>query len=309
MRSGGESLNQQWLGASALIATAALWGTNHVVARAAHEVVPLPALVFWRWFLAATILTVVALPSLRRCRQEITRHFGQLCLGGSIGVGVFSYLLLGGAYASPALEVGIINATTPVWVTLIGLLMGHAALSIRTTSGLILALLGTVTMICQGRYGELVDFRFGAGNLLSLLGAMTFAWFSIRARTWARVIEPLALTVVTAWFGLLFVMLPAYGLAVMQGTPWLHVGSDTATFALAAIVYVALGPTMLGNLFYLFGVAAIGPVRAASFLYLSPVFSALLAITWLNEALAWFHVLGASCIIGGLLLMHGKSPK
>jgi drug/metabolite transporter (DMT)-like permease len=40
------------LGTIALIVTAALWGSNHVIARATRETVPLPALVFWRWTLA-----------------------------------------------------------------------------------------------------------------------------------------------------------------------------------------------------------------------------------------------------------------
>jgi hypothetical protein len=39
---------------------------------------------------------------------------------GTIGVGLFSVLfLLAGAYYSLAIEVGIIYATTPVWVALI----------------------------------------------------------------------------------------------------------------------------------------------------------------------------------------------
>ena len=32
----------------ALIATAVLWGSNHVVARAVHTDIPLPAVVLWR---------------------------------------------------------------------------------------------------------------------------------------------------------------------------------------------------------------------------------------------------------------------
>jgi len=40
--------NTNSLGTLALIATAALWGSNHVVARAARDAIPLPALVFWR---------------------------------------------------------------------------------------------------------------------------------------------------------------------------------------------------------------------------------------------------------------------
>jgi drug/metabolite transporter (DMT)-like permease len=58
MKSGSNSL-----GTLALIATAALWGSNHVVARAAREAIPLPALVFWRWLPAAIVLTIVALPT------------------------------------------------------------------------------------------------------------------------------------------------------------------------------------------------------------------------------------------------------
>ena len=57
--------NTNSLGTLALIATAALWGSNHVVARAARDAIPLPALVFWRWLPAAIILTIIALPALR----------------------------------------------------------------------------------------------------------------------------------------------------------------------------------------------------------------------------------------------------
>jgi hypothetical protein len=50
-------------------------------------------------------------------------------------------------------------------------------------------------------------------------------------------------------------------------------GADIG-FALAATGYIGLVPTMLGNLLYLYGVAILGPGRAAAFLYLSPLFSA-----------------------------------
>jgi len=46
----------------------------------------------------------------------IRPRLGGLIVGGAVGVGLFSYLLLGGAYQSLAIEVGFINATTPVWV-------------------------------------------------------------------------------------------------------------------------------------------------------------------------------------------------
>src|SRR4051794_5761016 len=91
------------LGTFALIATAALWGSNHVVARAAREVVPLPALVFWRWLPGAMFLTLVAIPTIRDAWPAIRVRLGELIVGGAVGVGLFSYLLLGGAYQSLAI--------------------------------------------------------------------------------------------------------------------------------------------------------------------------------------------------------------
>jgi drug/metabolite transporter (DMT)-like permease len=297
------------LGTLALIVTAALWGSNHVVARAAREAVPLPALVLWRWMLAAAVLTVIALPSLRREWSVIRPRLGELIVGGAVGVGLFSYFLLGGAYQSLALEVGFINATTPVWVLLLGLGMGGGHLTAGMWWGLGLAFVGTLLIISKGQLGAFTELRLSLGNLWSLLGAMTFAWFSIRVRDWTRTIEPLSLTLVTAWSGLIFVMLPVYVVWVASGGPWLVWNDADYGFALAATAYIGIAPTMLGNLFYLYGVATNGPARAAAFLYLSPLFSALFSIGWLGEHLAWYHLGGIAAIFAGLMILGRSDSK
>jgi len=295
-------------GTLALIATAALWGSNHAVARAARDAVPLPALVFWRWLPAAIILTLVAWPALRQGWPAIRPRLGGLIVGGAVGVGMFSYLLLGGAYRSLAIEVGFINATTPVWVLLLGLAMGGARLTVGMKSGIALAFAGTLLIIAKGRLQALTGLQFNLGNLLSLLAAMTFAWFTIRVRDWSRTIAPLPLMVVTGWSGLLVVMLPVYLIWIAGGGPWLAWRDADIGFALAATAYTGLAPTMLGNLFYLYGVAVLGPARAAAFLYLSPLFSAAFSIAWLGERLSWYHLFGIAGILAGLMLL-GRSAS
>jgi drug/metabolite transporter (DMT)-like permease len=303
MKSGPNSF-----GTLALIATAALWGSNHVVARAVREAVPLPALVFWRWLPAAIVLTIVALPTIRQAWPAIRPRLCGLIAGGAVGVGLFSYLLLGGAYQSLALEVGFINATTPVWVLLLGLWMGGAHLTAGMRWGLALAFAGTLLIIGKGQLRAFTELRFSLGNLWSLLAAISFAWFSIRVRDWTRTIAPLALTVVTAWSGVFVVMLPAYAVWIISGGPWLIWHDVDFGFAFAAIGYIGLGPTMLGNLFYLYGVAVMGPPRAAAFLYLSPLFSAALSIGWLGEQLAWYHIAGIAVIFSGLIILGRSEP-
>jgi drug/metabolite transporter (DMT)-like permease len=296
-------------GTWALVATAALWGSNHVVARAARDAVPLPALVFWRWLPAAFILTIVALPALRQAWPVIRPRLGGLIVGGAIGVGVFSYLLLGGAYQSLAIEVGFLNATTPVWVLLLGRWMDGGQLTAGMKGGIALAFAGTLLIISKGQPQILMGLRFSLGNLWSLLAAMMFAWFSIRVRDWSRFIAPLPLMVVTGLSGLIVVMLPVYLVWIASGGPWLVWNDADIGFALAATGYIGLAPTMLGNLFYLYGVAVLGPARAAAFLYLSPLFSAAFSIAWLGERPAWYHLAGILAIFAGLTMLARFGPR
>jgi drug/metabolite transporter (DMT)-like permease len=76
-------------------------------------------------------------------------------------------------------------------------------------------------------------------------------------------------------------------------------------FALAATAYVGLAPTMLGNLFYLYGVAMLGPARAAAFLYLSPLFLRCV----LGSLAGWYHLGGIAAIFAGLFLLGRFAPK
>jgi drug/metabolite transporter (DMT)-like permease len=291
------------LGVLALVATAALWGSNHVAARAVSEIVPLPALVLWRWVIGAGLLSLLSLGALRHNWPLIRPHLADLVIGGVIGVGLFSYFLLGGAYLSLAVEVGILTATTPVWVALIGLANGSERPSLRNGAGLALALTGALLIVCRGDIAALQRLGLGYGNLLSLLAAISFAWFTVRVRQWSRAIDPLSITVLTAWSGVVTVMLPAYLIWLATGGQALCFEGSSAQVAATIIAYVGVGPTMLGNLFYLFGVTRIGPARAAAFLYLSPVFATLLAVSLLGEQLAWHHLAGGLVIVAGLLLL------
>ncbi|MGD0847448.1 DMT family transporter [Bradyrhizobium sp.] len=191
---------------------------------------------------------------------------------------------------------------------LLGRWMGEGPLTAAMKWGVALAFAGTLLIISKGQLQTLTRFQLSLGNLWSLVAAISFAWFSIRARDWTRTIAPLPLMVVTGWSGLIVVMLPVYVVWIAIGGPWFVWNDADAGFALAAVAYMGLAPTMLGNLFYLYGVAVVGAARAAAFLYLSPLFSAAFSILWLGEQLAWYHVGGIAAIFAGLLILGKSGP-
>lgn len=292
-----------YLGMAAALVTAILWGSNHVVTRGMRDTIPLPSFVFWRWFIALIFLSVFARTEIWKSKAFILRNIGMLVFSGVVGVGLFSYLLIGSAFVSPAVEVGLLNATTPIWVVLIGILSGGEKIRVLTWCGLLVALSGTAVVLTHADLSVLADMGFGLGNLMTIAAAIIFAWFSIRIRLLSVECSTLVLTVVTAWAGTLLVLLPAYAAALFYGSPALVAENADLPTALASLFYVAVLPTMLGNVLFLYGVKSIGPKATSVFMYFSPVFSAILAVVFLDEPLEWYHAAGFIIVVSGLLLV------
>lgn len=302
---------REWLGMAALVATAVLWGSNHVVARGSNEIVPLAAFVFWRWALSLVPMLAIAWPSIRRNRAFLAANIRDLALIGTLGTGVFSALLVAGAYYSLAIEASMINATTPAWVALMALLGPEGRLAGRQWAGLALAFLGTLVIITHGDLSVVLSMEARIGNLYALGGAILFAWFSIRLKRYSGRIDAFTLTTVTAVFGTALVALPFFLISTLAfGTGIVATDPDHTRLAIVAVVYAAIGPTMLGNACYVYGLTVIGPQRAAAFTYLAPVAASLLAVTLLGETLHAYHFVGFCLIIGGLALLNfaGRAP-
>lgn len=295
------------LGPLAVIGAATLWGSNHVVARGIHEAVPLLAMVFWRWSLAIAILIPFSWASLTRDWPELKRHWRYLLVTGFVGVGIFSLLLFAGAYETQALQVGLLNATTPIWVLVLARLLRGDQVRVPQVLGIALGILGVVILLTRGELMRLGGVEWHRGDLWSILAAITFAWFSLRLRDRPPTISQTSLTVATGSAGLL-VSLPLYlwHLSMGGGIALHDPSAPNATTMLAAMAFIVVGPTLLGNLFWNIGCSAIGAKRAAPFLYLSPVVSSILAVLVLGEPLRAYHFLGAIPVLIGLVLVSRR---
>jgi drug/metabolite transporter (DMT)-like permease len=71
---------------------------------------------------------------------------------------------------------------------------------------------------------------------------------------------------------------------------------------LATLAYAAIGPAFLSQLWYLRGVALIGPGRAGVFVNLVPIFGALMGVALLGEQIYAYHVIALALVAGGVAL-------
>ena len=72
------------------------------------------------------------------------------------------------------------------------------------------------------------------------------------------------------------------------------------------LVYVALGPSLLAQLFFMRGVDLIGPGRAGLFANLVPVFGPALSVIILGEPFQLYQAGGLALVLGGIWLAERK---
>jgi drug/metabolite transporter (DMT)-like permease len=71
---------------------------------------------------------------------------------------------------------------------------------------------------------------------------------------------------------------------------------------IATLIYVALGPAFLSQLFFMRGVELIGPGRAGVFVNLVPVFGAIMAVGLFGEPFAVYHAVALALVVGGIAI-------
>lgn len=291
----------------ALAGAAIFWGSNHVVARDVHASVPLAALSFWRWAVALVLLAPVAWPYLKADRRALWAHRRFLVLLGTVGIFIFTLTIYLAAYNTAALNVGLLNATTPIWMLLLAGLSGAERPRPAQWLGVGLSMTGMLVILTKGRPETLIALDFVAGDLWGLAAALIWAIYSLMLR---RVPPGLSgySTLFCAGLAGLALLTPVMLYSVLiVGEPVFSRADDPLPDMLK-IAYIGFGPAFLGYLFWNRGVAVLGAATAGVFMYLIPVASAVMAIVFLGERFQLFHALGVALIALGIWRVTRRAP-
>lgn len=196
---------------------------------------------------------------------------------------------------------GVLNATTPLWSLLIGLLTGgerrpHA---VRLT-GLLVGLAGTVLIFAPWQQSGRVGW--GAAAILAAAASYAFA-FTYMARHLVgkgTPTLPLAAAQLLAATGLTALTLPAGGLDAVRLQP------------VTVLAVLVLGVFATGITFYLTYriIADEGATNAATVGYLLPVVSVALGAVVLGEELSPRVLAGMAVVLAGVALTrrHAAAP-
>jgi drug/metabolite transporter (DMT)-like permease len=284
-----------------LTLTSFFWAGNAVIGRAVADRIPPVALSQIRWTLALLLILPFAWQDLRASLPTIRRHIGLLTLLALTGVSAFNTMLYWSLHHTTVINATLMQSTGPLMIGLWSWLLFRQPLTRRQLIGVLVSLAGVAVVVSGGDIARLARLTLNIGDIIIIVAICIYALYSTLLRLQPG-LSQLSLLAVTIIIGNV-ILVPLTIAEQMTGATFAPL-----TFgALAAILYVAIFPSIVAYLGFNRGVQLIGANRAGPFLHLVPLFGALLALAFLGERPGIYHGIGAILVVGGVFLAS-RSP-
>jgi len=272
-----------------------LWAGNSIVARAVRFDVPPFTLAFLRWSGATLAVAPFAFRPLTRDWPAIRQGWRPLLFLGLLGIGAFNALLYSGLQYTTATNALLLQAAIPAAMVLFDRLFFGVRSSGWQIVGVSASMLGVAAIVFEGDPAAALRFRFEFGDALILVSVAVWALYTVCLRV-RPAISPTSFIAVTFSIGVLAMAPPA-------AMEWQQ-GKEIAWSwpVVAAILYVALLPSLFSYFIYNHATGIVGPANAGQAITLMPLFGAVIAAVLLGERLHPFHFAGMVFILAGIAL-------
>jgi drug/metabolite transporter (DMT)-like permease len=276
-----------------LLCMALVWGLNFIVVKFATSVFAPLAFNSTRIALAVVVLWAIFIG--RRHPLPARREILFMLALGMLGNGLYQILWVEGMARTRASDAALLVAASPAFIEIIGWVRGHERAGIRGMSGIALSLAGIGLVVTGASHGTTGQSTF-LGNGLILGSVLCWAVYSVFLKPLTERVDGLTLSAVTMTGGLIPMLI--VGAPSLVATRW----SAVPTMGWAAVAYSGLMALVVAYLFWYRGVRVLGPTRASMYSNLQPLVAMIAGWALLGETPRAMQLMGALCIIGGLLL-------
>ena len=284
-----------------LIASSFFWSGNFFSGKLAFlsDLTPFK-LSFFRWILALLILLPFTYAQIIKDLEYYKKNILLMTVISILGVTIFNSFTYISLQTTMVLNSTLMASVAPVMMIGFSWLIFRTKTTTLQFTGIILSLLGAFAIVLKGNLNNLFNLYFTAGDLWMLAAVVSWCLYSVLLKKIDNKTSQLANLEVMIIIGVIFII-PFYIIESFNTTYLPSTGLD-----LAIIGYVAVFASIVAFFSWNKGVSIIGPNRASLFLHLIPVFSAIWAISFLNEKFAFFHVIGVLFILSGIILSNIK---
>lgn len=276
-----------------------IWAMNSIVSKLSAGLIEPAAISFYRWALAALILTPFLLRPVWRQRRAIRPYLPQVLVLALLGMVLYQCLAYYAAATSSATSMGMIASLMPLLTLLLSSLFLREAPGLGTVCGGLLSLFGLLILIGQGHPMQLFENGVVPGDFLMLLATVAYALYGVLLRKWSLPIPSWQLLYLQT---LVAVVLLVPGFVMAPSSP-------ITAANLPLILFAGIAASILSQILWMRGVAHLGPNRATMFMNLFPVFTVIIAVVALGESLHAYHALGGGITLFGVILAQTLNQR
>ncbi|MEZ5669715.1 MAG: DMT family transporter [Alphaproteobacteria bacterium] len=278
-------------------ATVLFWSGNYTLARSVTETFPPIALAFWRWVLAWAILMPFAWPAMRQAWPVIRANWGRLALLGVLGIPGYNTMVYFAFHTTTTINAAVLNSTMPLAIVVMSWALYRERLTRVQALGVAVSLIGVLWIVARGDPATLAAFDITVGDVWVIGAVLVYALYMVLLRLRPAGLGGLAFLGITVSFGIL-ALLPFFLVElVVVGAPHLSVSNA------ASVLYMAVFASVLAYIFWNQATATLGANRTGVFIHLVPVFTTIMALSFLGETLHWYHVIGMAGVLVGVVLV------
>jgi drug/metabolite transporter (DMT)-like permease len=282
-----------------LVLTTLMWAGNAIASRLAVGHVSPMALTSLRWIAVCLIMPVIFRRELVQHAPVLKRKWKLIVLMGCVGFTAFNTMMYIAAHHTTAINIGIVQGSIPVIVLIGALLVYGTPIRALQIAGVAITILGVVMVATKGDANVLASLAFNIGDLWMIVACFFYAGYTIALRERPQIPGLVFFTAVAIIACLVSLPLLAWEIAA-------GIAFWPTTQGWFIVLYVALFPSLLSQIFFMRGVDTIGPGRAGVFVNLVPVFAALLAVLILTEPFEWYHAVALALVLGGIWLAEQR---
>jgi drug/metabolite transporter (DMT)-like permease len=287
-----------------LFLSAFFWGGSAIAGKIAMETFSVSMVTILRFGIAALVLALLYRRQIQRYSMPIMRHI-KVALTAFFGITACYYFYFRGLDLSSAFNAGVIEATIPCLTLFIAACSGKRE-SLTKVVGFIAAYVGVIYIVFDGQLDKLLSIEYSVGDLLLLLSTFCFAVYNIFVeRNKQDTPNNLFMYYIFLYGSLLLLPWPLIEWAMTGNAMVLKpIGFD----AIVAILFMALGGSVVAYLFFNQAISVIGAASASSFINLVPVITVFLSVFYLKEDISVSQWIGSAIIFVGVAISNYE-PK
>jgi drug/metabolite transporter (DMT)-like permease len=156
-----------------------------------------------------------------------------------------------------------------------------------------ISILGVGWILTNGQLSVFLEMDFNLGDILILAAIFSWAIYGVVAK---KAMQEMSVLTITA-YGLIVSSIVVLPIGIWEINS--QIQPQINLFVIIAVLFISIGPTILSFLCWNQGVKLIGPLHASIYLNTIPIYTIILSVFYLDQAMSQAQVIGAVMVLGG----------